>query len=75
MALRFAADIRPLFRDAEDVDVMKNFGLDLSSYDDVKARAEDIYERLADGSMPCDEAWPKEQIARFKQWMEEGMAP
>jgi hypothetical protein len=75
MALSFAADIRPLFRDSPDVEVMKNFGLDLSSYDDVKAQAEAIYERLEDGSMPCDEPWPKEQIARFKQWMDEGMTP
>jgi hypothetical protein len=75
MALSFATDIRPLFRDSEDVEVMKNFGLDLSSYDDVKAQAENIYARIEDGSMPCDEPWPREQLARFKQWMQEGMAP
>ena len=39
MALSFAADIRPLFRDDPDVEVMKPFGLDLSSYADVKAQA------------------------------------
>ena len=75
MALSFATDIRPLFRDSPDVDAMKSFGLDLSSYDDVRAQAEAIYSRLEDGSMPCDEAWPKEQIAKFKQWMDDGMAP
>jgi len=75
MALSFVTDIRPLFRDSPDVEAMKSFGLDLSSYDDVKAQAEAIYARLDDGTMPCDEPWPKEQIARFKQWMEEGMAP
>jgi hypothetical protein len=75
MALSFAANIRPLFRDSEDVEVMKNFGLDLSSYEDVKAQAENIYNRLDDGTMPCDGGWPKEQIARFKQWMDEGLAP
>lgn len=75
MALSFAGDIRPLFRESPDVEAMKSFGLDLSSYDDVKAQAEAIYSRLEDGSMPCDEAWPKEQIARFKQWMDDGMAP
>jgi hypothetical protein len=75
MALSFAANIRPLFRDSPDVDAMKNFGLDLSSYDDVKAQAEEIYARLNDGSMPCDSPWPKEQIARFRQWMDEGMEP
>jgi hypothetical protein len=75
MALSFAADIRPLFRDSPDVEAMKSFGLDLSSYDDVKAHAQAIYERLEDGSMPCDDAWPKEQVAKFKQWMDDGMAP
>jgi hypothetical protein len=24
---------------------------------------------------PCDDPWPKEQIARFKRWIDEGMAP
>jgi len=75
MALSFAKDIRPLFRDTPDIDTMKEFGMDLSSYDDVKTHAEGIHARLADGSMPCDEAWPKAQIDKFKQWMDEGMAP
>jgi hypothetical protein len=75
MPLSFAKDIRPLFRDTPDIDVMKDFGLDLSSHADVKAQAKEIHARLLDGSMPCDEPWPKDQIAQFKQWMEEGMAP
>jgi hypothetical protein len=75
MALSFATDIRPLFRDEQDVEVMKNVGLDLSSYEDVKKNAEAIHERVADGSMPCDDAWPKEQVAKFKQWMDDGMLP
>jgi hypothetical protein len=75
MALSFATDIRPLFRESPDIEAMKSFGLDLSSYDDVKAQAEAIYKTLEDGSMPCDGPWPKEQIARFKQWMDDGMAP
>jgi hypothetical protein len=75
MALSFANDIRPLFRDSPDVDSMKDYGLDLSSYADVKAQADAIYSRLEDGSMPCDAAWPKAQIAKFKQWMDDGMAP
>lgn len=75
MALSFANDIRPLFRDSPDVDSMKAYGLDLSSYQDVKARAADIYARLEDGSMPCDEEWPAERLQLFKRWMDEGMAP
>jgi hypothetical protein len=46
----------------------------LSNYADVRAHAADIYERVADGSMPCDGAWSAEQIAKFKQWLDEGMA-
>jgi len=75
MALSFAGDIRPLFRDTPDVKTMKGMGLDLSSYEDVKARAEAIYSRLQDGTMPCDAPWPEDQVAGFKRWMEEGMAP
>jgi hypothetical protein len=75
MALSFAKDIRTLFRDTPDVDTMKDFGLDLSSYADVKAQAEEIYALVLDGSMPCDEPWPKDRVASFKKWMEEGMAP
>ena len=55
--------------------VCKEYGLDLSSYEDVKAQAGAIYARLEDGSMPCDDAWPEEQVELFKQWMDEGMAP
>jgi hypothetical protein len=75
MAVSFGHEIRPLFRDSPDVDSMKEYGLDLSSYDDVRAQADAIYARLEDGSMPCDGAWPEKQVALFKQWMEEGMAP
>jgi hypothetical protein len=75
VALSFAKDIRPLFRDDPDVEAMKPFGMDLSSYGDVRAQAGNILARLEDGSMPCDEPWPPAQIDRFKQWMAEGMAP
>jgi hypothetical protein len=75
MALSFARDIRPLFRDTPDVDTMKRIGIDLSSYEEVKANAEGIYGRLEDGSMPCDSPWPKEQVSLFKRWIDEGMVP
>ena len=74
MALNFANDIRPLFRD-KDVQTMKRMGLDLSSYEAVKASAAGISARLEDGTMPCDGAWPKEQVELFKRWMDEGMNP
>jgi len=75
MAVSFATEIRPLFRDSPDIDTMQGFGLDLSSNDDVTARASEIYARLQDGSMPCDDAWPAERLALFRRWMDEGMAP
>ena len=75
MVVSFASDIRPLFRDTPDVDTMKRMGLDLSSYEHVKESAAAIYSRLQDGSMPCDDPWPTEQVALFKHWMDEGMAP
>ncbi|MGH8359741.1 MAG: hypothetical protein ACRESF_19820 [Pseudomonas sp.] len=75
MALSFGKDIRPMFRDSPDVDSMKDYGLDLSSHEDVKSHAEAIHARLADGSMPCDDPWLQEQVDLFKQWMEEGTAP
>jgi len=74
MTLSFAADIRPLFRDAPDLEAMKRYGLDLSSYEQVKEKAQEIYATLEDGSMPCDEPWPKDNVALFKRWMDEGMA-
>jgi hypothetical protein len=66
----FERDIRPLFR-SKDIESMST-AFDLSSYDDVRANADPIYQRLADGSMPCDGAWPPEQLERFRQWIDAG---
>lgn len=73
--LRFAKDIRPLFRHTPDVDSMRDYGLDLASYVDVKANAEKIHAALADGSMPCDRPWHAGRIALFRRWIDEGMNP
>lgn len=70
-APRFETDIRPLFRQ-EDIEAMA-YLFDLSSYDDVCEYAAEIAERLADGTMPCDGAWPAEHIRRFRAWMDAGM--
>ena len=75
MALSFATDIRPLFRDKPDVEMMQRMGLDLASYDDVRDKATAIHSVLAQGTMPCDGPWPPERVSLFKQWMDEGMAP
>ena len=66
----FAADIRPLFRDS-DIEEM-SWSFDLASYDEVRDNAEAIYERLSDGSMPCDEPWSDERVATFRAWMDAG---
>jgi hypothetical protein len=66
----FEADIRPLFR-PQDVEEM-SWAFDLSSYEDVRANAEAIYQRLADGSMPCDGPWDDAQVQRFREWIDAG---
>ena len=71
--ITFARDIRPLFRDRDVRSMSGHF--DLSSYGDVRANAERIYERLADGSMPCDERWPADDINRLRAWIDGGCAP
>ena len=74
----FASDIRPLFID-EDIDHMQWF-CDLTSYDDVKANADDILERLrrtGAGVMPPQPRgpWPASQIDLFQSWVDGGFQP
>jgi uncharacterized Fe-S cluster protein YjdI/CDGSH-type Zn-finger protein/truncated hemoglobin YjbI len=69
----FAAHIKPLFR-KRDRDSM-SFALDLWSYEDVKAHSADILERVGNGSMPCDGAWPKERVDVFARWTTTQMQP
>jgi hypothetical protein len=70
----YEEDIKPLFR-PRDVNAMITFGqFNLHSYDDVKARAQDILARLKD-DMPCDGPWPETDIAKFQAWMDGGMQP
>jgi hypothetical protein len=66
----FATRIKPLFRERDRQAMQSRF--DLWSYDDVSRHAEVILRRLRDGSMPCDGAWPPEQIDVFEQWVEGG---
>ena len=68
----FEQHIKPLFRE-RDRKSMK-FAFDLWSYDDVTLNAEAILERLEDGSMPCDGAWPPERIAVFRRWVDSGLS-
>ena len=69
-AVGFERDIRPLFRE-RDISSM-SAAFDLSSYEDVRKNSDAIYGRLSDRSMPCDGAWPSEQVERFRTWMDAG---
>jgi truncated hemoglobin YjbI len=66
----FAAHIKPLFRDRDRQSM--SFAFDLWAADDVRAHADGILAKLADGSMPCDGAWPEQQVAVFRRWTETG---
>ncbi len=72
--LSFAADIRPLFR-PYDVESMKPNGIDLSSYEDVKKHAQDIYARLSAKEMPCDASWNDGDLMKIKEWIDSGSQP
>jgi CDGSH-type Zn-finger protein/truncated hemoglobin YjbI len=69
----FDTHIKPLFRDRDRQSM--SFAFDLWSADDVRAHAQGILQRLQDGSMPCDGAWPAEQVAVFERWTETGTQP
>ena len=49
-----------------------SWSFDLASYDEVRDNAEAIYERLSDGSMPCDGPWLEEKSTTFRAWMDAG---
>jgi hypothetical protein len=67
----FERDIRPLFRELDRTAM--RFAFDLWKYEDVRAHAELIVERIEDGTMPCDTEWPEEQIELVRRWVEGGM--
>jgi hypothetical protein len=68
--ISFEGEIKPLFRQ-KDRDSMRR-AFDLWSYSDVQGHAGAIVERLKNGSMPCDGAWPTERVELFERWIEQG---
>ena len=66
--VRFETHIKPLFR-ARDRNSMR-FAFDLWSYEDVTQHAHAILERLRNGTMPCDGAWPADRIEVVQRWVE-----
>jgi hypothetical protein len=71
--VQFEADIKPLFRPKDRQSMRLHF--DLGSYEDVSDHADRILERLRRGSMPCDGAWPPQQIEVFERWVRGGKLP
>jgi hypothetical protein len=71
--ISFDADIKPLFRE-KDRDSMRR-AFDLWSHADVQTHSAAIAGRLKDGSMPCDGAWPPDQVGLFERWIEQGKRP
>jgi hypothetical protein len=77
----FQADIRPLFTD-RDIEGMKK-GFNLASYDEVKAHAAAIYDRIrgiGGAVMPPppprgEGPWPQANIDLFAKWMADGYQP
>ncbi|MEQ4722444.1 CDGSH iron-sulfur domain-containing protein [Nonomuraea sp. B19D2] len=69
----FADHIKPLFREVDRKSM--SFAFDLWSHDDVAQHADAILHRLRQGGMPCDGAWPAEQVDLFARWIAEGTPP
>jgi len=77
----FQTDIRPLFTE-RDIQAMRK-AFNLASYDDVKAHAAVIYDRIrgiGGAVMPPppprgEGPWPQSQIELFGKWMADGYQP
>jgi hypothetical protein len=77
----FQADIRPLFTERDIQGMIKGFNL--ASYDDVKAHAAAIYDRIrgiGGAVMPPppprgEGPWPQSRIELFAKWMADGCLP
>jgi hypothetical protein len=69
----FERDVKPLFRETDRDSMRESF--DLWGYDDVVENAAAILGVLEAGSMPCDGAWPDEQVGLFRRWVDAGTPP
>ncbi|MFZ0091397.1 MAG: CDGSH iron-sulfur domain-containing protein [Solirubrobacteraceae bacterium] len=70
--VRFEKHIKPLFRQRDRQSM--RFAFDLWAYEDVSNHAPAILERLHNGTMPCDGAWPAEKVQAFERWTNTGMS-
>jgi len=73
MAISYAADIRPLFRDG-DVKCMGKAGVKLDDFAwmCVPANASAVYGAVSAGTMPPDKPWAPDHISLFKAWVDAG---
>jgi hypothetical protein len=73
MAISFAADIRPLFRDG-DIKCMRKGGvkLDDAAWMCVPDNAKLVYGSVSAGTMPPDAPWAADRVSLFKSWMDAG---
>jgi hypothetical protein len=71
--VQFDSQIKPLFRPKDRQSMLRHF--DLGSYEDVSAHADRILQRLRAGTMPCDGAWPPQQVGTFERWVRSGKLP
>ncbi len=77
----FQADIRPLFTERDIQGMIKGFNL--ASYDEVKAHAAAIYDRIrgiGGAVMPPppprgEGPWPQSRIELFAKWIADGCLP
>ena len=71
--LSFERDLKPLFRESDRATMLSVANVDLWTREDVAEHSQAILKRLEDGSMPCDQAWPDDQVALFRRWVDSGM--
>jgi hypothetical protein len=69
--ISFERDIKPLFREGDRESM--SWAFDLWSHEDVASNSDAILGRLRNATMPCDGAWPDEQVTRFQDWVGAGM--
>jgi len=73
VSVSFVTQVKPLFRPHDRESMKSHF--DLWVYDDVSTHADAIITQLRAGRMPCDGAWPPEQLDIFQQWIDTGKLP
>jgi CDGSH-type Zn-finger protein/truncated hemoglobin YjbI/ferredoxin len=68
--LSFERHVRQLFRERDRRSM--RFAFDLWAYDDVRQHAPEIVERVRNGTMPCDGAWPEAWVETLGRWIAAG---